>query len=276
MTLFLLICFLIIPSGGDTLTLGSKAEDSCESFIGIPYILTSYIGRFHNYPRHGKDVVKYCKTLDSLYVVQQDSAMLAFNNMFAAPFEVTERALCDKRNTYRRNKCIIRSDYRYSKIKIIGSLSDWQKQSYDMFRQHIAPAYYDEKGRYLWILDNQSDTLENDAFNEIKEKYRHTICFLATHFDGRSSYVPYRVHVRYSKKAGLKVFKECSMPKTMVIRSQIEEQNNIKQFLYETIPNKFELLSKQYLIDLEHTLERIISVDERIDAIDCFVPICCM
>ena len=66
------------------------------------------------------------------------------------------------------------------------------------------------------------------------------------------------------------------MPKTMVIRSQIEEQNNIKQFLYETIPNKFELLSKQYLIDLEHTLERIISVDERIDAIDCFVPICCM
>ena len=273
MTLILLIFFLFFPSGGDRLTLGTKPEDSSVSFMGVPYILTSYIGRFHNYPKSGEDVVKYCKTLDSLCAVHKDSVMLAFSNM-VAPFEITESVLCDKRNSYRRNKCIIRSDRFYKKIKIIGSLSDWQKQSYDLFIQRMTPACYDEKGIYIWILDNQSDTIVNMAFKKVMEKYRYTICFLATHFDGRSSYVPYRVHVCYSKKAGLKVIKESSRPKTMVLRSQIAGQNNIKQFFYEPIPKKIELLSKQYLMELEQTLEKIISADERIDVIDCFVPIC--
>ena len=306
--LLILISILMLSSGESRpwkITLGNRYDDIGEETaqLGIAYLLPSYIGTYHEYPRNGADVVRHRKRLDSIrcaydpdyaaYLAKYydhkhkidslrviygenypDTSYWFFNPMNLPP-DLNDRILLDRRNVFKKRRCVIypprkREGILHPKIKVIGTLSDWQKGSADLFYHHAVTAYYNKEGKNFWRVEDAEDTVIVNAFAPVQARHRYTVFIPVKRFDGMEVKRPFKIRVRYSKQTGLEIVKESSLPKIYYLRD-----HNKNKYSYQTNLSWRKLLSEEYLAEIEQTLREIVSSDERIDMIDCYVPVCC-
>lgn len=305
LTLFFFLMLSFEGYSPRKIILGNRYDDIGEvsAHSGIAFLLASYIGTYHEYPRKGSDVVEHRKrldsircaydpdyaaylakyynhrhTIDSLRIIYgenyQDSTFWYFDQMNLPP-DLNDMILLDRRNVFKKKRCVIYPPHKkyeipHARIKVIGTLSDWQKESADLFYHYAVTAYYNKEGKNFWRVEDAEDTVIVKAFASVRDRHKYTVFIPVKRFDGMEVKRPFKIRVRYSKQTGLEIVKESSLPKIYYLRD-----HNKYKYSYQTNLSWRKLLSEEYLAEIEQTLREIVSSDERIDMIDCYVPVCC-
>lgn len=155
-----------------------------------------YIGRYHEYPSSGEDLIYYKDAID----IYRDEFDFPIELMVPGPsITIQKRAFLNRYNDYDDTTCTI--CYKNNKYKFSLSLTEWQSNHYDWIAYYYKPALYDKDGYYLFYLTDQiQDDFNKCLFNFSKSFPNHYKYIAPFPVDSPQMVtIPLRVRVRYER-----------------------------------------------------------------------------
>lgn len=227
--------------------------------IWITEYIAGYIGRYHEYPASGRDIMAYTcegiKSYDDDYV----KAMRLNSKDYQRSLE---KILLNKKNYYGEALCII--PYRKEQYVVSGRLTDWQSNLYEWVLSYYKPAFYDPDGNYLF---RESEILADDFSKRIAAfvmQFPYHFRFKTTVF-GNSVDVPLRIRVKYLRNGPVMLAERIVLPSSSYIRGLDERGGSID----------ISLLSIDIAIGLfEPFFLEYLDQHPAINVIDCLIPVC--
>jgi hypothetical protein len=242
--------FIISPKGGVNEWITSQ--------------VLGYIGRFHEYPTNGTDLIEYTKTSFDIYKNEYGDMI---NYITPGPsIEIQKRAFLNRFNAYNDNSCTIY--YKKNKFNFSLSLTEWQLDHYSWIAYYYKPALYDKDGHYLFYLTDQIQ----DHFNEsllifsksFPHHYRYNTSFPAD--IPQTVTPPLKVRVRYERGGSISLIENYVIPKSTFISRNgiiVGEVNTIER------TNIIQMIDN-YLLFFNDFLQ----LYPEIWVVDCLIPLC--
>lgn len=227
--------------------------------IWITEYIAGFIGRYHEYPASGRDMIAYIyegiKSYDDDYV----KTMRLNSKEYLRSLE---RAFMNKESYYGETLSII--PYKKEQYVVSGRLSDWQSNLYEWVLLFYKPAFYDYGGNYLF---KESENLADDFGNRIASyaaQFPYHCRFKTTVF-GNSVDVPLRVRVKYSRNGSVTLAERIVIPISFYIDGLDKKEGSVD----------INLLSMDYVVGMfEPFFLNYLNQHPTINTIDCLIPVC--
>ena len=226
--------------------------------------ILGYVGRYHDYPSDGEDLILYYKESTNIYKNEFDYPI---ELMITSPsLTVQKRAFLNRFNVYNDNSCTIY--YKKNKFNFSLSLTEWQLDHYPWIAYYYKPAPYDKDGRYLFYLTDQIQ----DHFNEsliifsksFPHHYRYNTSFPAD--IPQTVTPPLKVRVRYERGGSISLIENYVIPKSTFISRNgiiVGEVNTIERTNIIQMIDNYILFFNDFL-----------QFYPEIWVVDCLIPLC--
>lgn len=225
--------------------------------------LFGYIGRYHEYPESGADILKYFDEALSLY----DGQFGYLNNQDSKEVRKSlNKAFNSKQCYYGENICII--PYKKEVYILDGTISQWQSSNFSILIQTYKPAFYDNNGNYLFRFTDETGDIFHDKMSLFRQDFRAWLRFNLP----KDSCIPYsshdhpvRVRVRYEKGKSVVLAEDVLIPTTAFIK----EMHGSEMTIIDKIPPLEDMINQ-----FKPFFEDFCSQYPEVFSIDCLIPLC--
>ena len=206
-----LLLALLCLCGPDSFNISPKSGDN----EWITSQVLGYIGRFHEYPTNGTDLIDYTNTSFDIYKNEYGDMI---NYIVPGPsIETQKRAFLNRKNHYDKESCTVY--YKRKKYYFALSITEWQEDHFLWIDYFYKPAFFDKDGHYLFRLTDEIDIIFEQKLVRFVQKFPNQLRITVPDiWDQTKTVTPFlRVRVKYEKDGRVCLVEDYIIPKTAYI-----------------------------------------------------------
>ncbi|GEM_PF-5514350 len=248
--LFLLLIFL------ETFACSTPAKYFINSYDGeegvngwIQKSVLGYVGRYHEYPKSGMDLITYYEEGMKSYIEYGHDYE---KGEPGPPIDFQKKVLLNEKCYYDSVACVI--SYGNEQYVLSKSISEWQNGFYKWLVFYYKPAFYNCRGEYMFVA---SEEMEEYFQKELSKFYQnHGTQIRVKIYDAffkKEIDVPLRVRIKYRRGERVVLAESPVIPESAFSSGTILMEKSLRVF--------------------EPFLNNYLEKHDEIDAIDCLIPL---